>query len=80
MNYNEFMEKCIDMVIEYYNNLFEITDNYHLTEDDVNIVSMYTILNNHKALLSTNVFDGMYYEITFSNDENCFYFDGSSNA
>ena len=75
MEDKEFMEKCIDMVIEYYNNLVEITDNYQLKEEDVHIVSMYTVLGNTKALLSTNVFDGMYYEITFSNEENCFYFD-----
>lgn len=32
-------------------------------------------LQNNKALLSTNVSDGMYYEITFNGDKNEFYFD-----
>ena len=32
-------------------------------------------LQNHKALLSTPVSDGMYYEITYSGDKNEIYFD-----
>ncbi|WP_353960726.1 DUF6275 family protein [Enterococcus faecalis] len=30
---------------------------------------------NNKALLSTNLFDGMYYEVTFNGDKNELYFD-----
>ena len=72
---SEFREKCIDMVIEYYNNLVEITDNYQIKETDVYIVWMCSILGNNKALLSTNVPDGMYYEITYDISSNTFYFD-----
>ena len=75
MKDKEFMEKAIDMVIEYYNNQVEITDNYHITEQDVYIVWMASILMNNKALLSTTVSDGMYYEITYDNNHNKFYFD-----
>lgn len=75
MNDKEFMEKAKDMLIEYYNNLAEITDNYQLTEEDVYIVWMCSTLGNNKALLSTNVTDGMYYEITYDNNQNTFYFD-----
>ena len=75
MDDKEFMEKAKDMVIEYYNNLVEITDNYQLEEKDVYIVWMCSILGNNKALLSTNIVDGMYYEITYDNNKNIFYFD-----
>ena len=75
MDSKEFMEKAKDMVIEYYNNLVEITDNYQLKEEDVYIVWMCSTLGNNKALLSTNIVDGMYYEITYDNNCNTFYFD-----
>ncbi len=75
MEDKEFMEKAKDMVIEYYNNQVEITDNYQMQEADVYIVWMCMILGNNKALLSTTVSDGMYYEITYDNNQNTFYFD-----
>ena len=75
MEDKEFMEKATDMVIEYYNSLVEVTDNYQLKETDVYIVWMCSILGNNKALLSTNVPDGLYSEITYDNNKNTFYFD-----
>lgn len=75
MNDKEFMEKAKDMVLEYYNSNVEVTDNYQINEADVYIVWMCSILENNKALLSTTVNDGMYYEITFDNNNNTFYFD-----
>ncbi|MBQ6219672.1 MAG: hypothetical protein IJH63_00900 [Methanobrevibacter sp.] len=76
MEDREFMEKAVDMVLTAYNELVEITDNYTLTEDDVYIVWMCSILGNNKALLSTTVPDGMYYEVTFNNTNNELYLDG----
>ncbi len=75
MEDKKFMEKCTDMVLEYYNSNVEITDNYQITEADVYIVWMCSILGNNKALLSTTVSDGMYYEITFDNNNKTLYFD-----
>ena len=75
MEDKEFMIKATDMVIESYNELVEVTDNYHLKEEDVYIVWMCNILGNNKALLSTNVPDGLYYEITYDNNDEIFYFD-----
>lgn len=75
MEDKKFMEKCTDMVLEYYNSNVEITDNYQINEENVYIVWMCSILGNNKALLSTTVSDGMYYEITFDNNRNTFYFD-----
>ena len=76
MEDKEFMEKAIDMVLTAYNELVEVTDNYTLTSDDVYIVWMCSILENNKALLSTKVPDGMYYEVTYNNDKDELYLDG----
>lgn len=76
MEDKEFMEKAIDMVLTAYNELVEVTDNYTLTSDDVYIVWMCSILGNNKALLSTKVPDGMYYEVTYNNDKDELYLDG----
>ena len=76
MNESDFREKAIDMVIESYNELVEVTDSYYLKEEDVYIVWMCSILGNNKALLSTNVHDGMYYEVTYNAAEDELYLDG----
>lgn len=76
MKESDFREKAIDMVIESYNELVEVTDQYVITEDDVYIVWMCSILGNNKALLSTTVPDGMYYEVTHNNKTGELYLDG----
>lgn len=76
MEDKEFMEKATDMVIESYNELVEVTDHYHLKENDVYIVWMCSILGNNKALLSTTVPDGMYYEVTYNKEKDELYLDG----
>ena len=43
--------------------------------NDAYIVWMCKALQNNKALLSTDIEDGMYYEVTYNGDENEFYFD-----
>ena len=71
----EFREKAIDMVIESYNELLGVTADYPLTDEDVYIVWMCSILGNNKALLSTNVIDGMYYEVTYNQNHDELYID-----
>lgn len=44
-------------------------------EFDVFVVWYCKSLQNHKALLSTTLFDGMYYEITYNGDKKEAYFD-----
>ena len=39
------------------------------------IVCKCKILQNWKQLISTNLYDGMYYEVTFNGDKNEFYLD-----
>ena len=42
---------------------------------EVYVVWYAKTLQNHKALLSTTLFDGMYYELTFNGDKQELYFD-----
>ena len=45
------------------------------TKDDVYVVWLSKTLQNNKSLLSTNVSDGMYYEVTYNGDKKEAYFD-----
>lgn len=63
------MDKAIRIVMDYYNSHVEKTDDFHITEEDVYIVWFCKTLQNWKALVSTNVSDGMYYEITYNGDK-----------
>ncbi len=75
MDNAKFLEKCKEILVDYFNENVDKTDNFELTEDDVYVVWSCKTLQNNKALLSTNVPDGMYYEITFNGDKNELYFD-----
>lgn len=75
MGNNEFQKLCKKVVVEYFNSRVEKTDNKELTEDDVFIVWLCKTLQNHKALVSTTVSDGMYYELTYNGDKNELYLD-----
>lgn len=72
-----FIETCKSLVIDYTNNHLDMTDKKIKLagEDDVFVVWSCKILQNNKALLSTTLLDGMYYEITFNGDKNELYFD-----
>lgn len=43
--------------------------------NDVIVVWQCKTLQNHKALLITNLFDGMYFEVTYNGDKNEIYLD-----
>lgn len=62
----DVFEAFKQIVVDYYNERAEKTDNARITLDDVYIVSSSYILGNRKFLLSTTVVDGMYYEITYN--------------
>ena len=71
-----FVSKAKKAVVDYFNSQSDSTDkNGKITEDDVFVVWLCKTLQNNKALLSTTVSDGMYYEITFNGDKNEMYFD-----
>lgn len=70
-----FVDICKKEIVQYFNNECDKTDNFEITEDDVFVVWSCKTLQNSKALLSTTVSDGMYYEITYNGDKNEIYFD-----
>lgn len=75
MNELDFSKKVKELVRDYTNEHLDKTDNRKITTDDVFIVWQCKTLQNNKALASTTLFDGMYYEITFNGDKNEIYFD-----
>lgn len=75
METNKFIDICKAEIVKYFNNECDKTDNFELTTDDVFVVWNCKTLQNNKALLSTIVSDGMYYEITYNGDKNEVYFD-----
>ena len=76
MGSKEFINFAKDQVVNYFNDRTDKTDkNGHITTDDVFVVWYCKTLQNHKALLSTTVADGMYYEITFNGDKQEAYLD-----
>ena len=75
MNEKEFVAFCRKTVAEYVNEHTDITDGKQITEKDVYVVWLCKILQNNKALLSTTLPDGMYYEITFDGDKGMAYVD-----
>ena len=76
MGSKEFIDICKYLVVDYFNGRKDSTDkNGDITTDAVFVVWMCKTLQNCKALLSTNVSDGMYYEITFNGDKQEIYLD-----
>lgn len=71
----EFERLCISIIVDYVNNHIDKTDGRLITKEDVFIVWECKILQNNKALLSTTLSDGMYYEITFNGDKQETYVD-----
>ena len=68
-------EKAKQIVVDYFNSHVEKTDNTVISNNDVYIVWFCKTLQNWKALASTNVADGMYYEITHNGDKDETYVD-----
>ena len=75
MTNTEFRKVAVNAIVDYFNSKKEKTDQYVMTEDDVYIVWLCKTLQNHKAMLSTTVSDGMYYEITHNGDKKETYVD-----
>lgn len=75
MNEKEFLNWCKQEICNYTNDHLHKSDNKNITEDDVFVVWSCKALQNNKALLSTTLFDGMYYECTYNGDKNVMYFD-----
>ncbi|PWX42115.1 hypothetical protein CYK80_01870 [Clostridium perfringens] len=72
MGNDKFLKLCKEIVVNYFN---EHADKKKITEDDVFVVWSCKTLQNNKALVSTTVSDGMYYEITYNGDKKETYVD-----
>lgn len=75
MKNNDFEKLCINTVMNYFNNRVEVTDDMKIKEENVFIVWSCKCLQNNKALVSTTVSDGMYYELTYNGDKQELYLD-----
>lgn len=75
MKNDEMLNLCKTVVLNYFNDNVEKTDNMQITLDDVFIVWFSKTLQNFKALVSTTVSDGMYYEVTYNGDKKEIYLD-----
>lgn len=75
MKNDEMLNLCKKVVVDYYNDKVEKTDNFKINIENVYIVWFSKILQNFKALVSTTVSDGMYYEVTYNGDKKELYID-----
>lgn len=75
MDNEKFIDLCKEEVMKYVNERLDKTDKKEITIDNVFVVWSCKTLQNNKALLSTTLFDGMYYECTYNGDKNELYFD-----
>lgn len=72
----DFQNRCKEYVTIYTNiQLNNEKDNKTISNDDVYIVWYCKTLQNHEALLTTSLRDGVYYEITYNGDKNELYVD-----
>ena len=75
MGSDKFLTLCKEIVVDYFNKNVDKTDRKQITKDDVFVVWSCKVLQNNKALISTTVSDGMYYEITHNGDKKEIYVD-----
>ena len=75
MNEKDFVSLCKKTVAQYANEHLDKADGKQITEDDVFVVWMCKTLQNSKALVSTTLFDGMYYELTYNGNKGELYVD-----
>ena len=68
-------EKAKQVVMNYVNERLDKTDDIQIDLYDVYVVWFCKTLQNWKCLLSTNLPDGMYYEVTFNGDKQEIYLD-----
>ena len=75
MNERDFVSLVKKTVAQYANDHLDKSDGRTIGEGDVFIVWMCKALQNSKAMASTTLFDGMYYELTYNGDKHELYLD-----
>lgn len=75
MTEKKFFELVKKTVADYTNEHLDKSDGKQIETEDVYVVWYCKTLQNWKALASTTLFDGMYYEITINGDKQEMYLD-----
>lgn len=73
MDSDKFIKKCKELVKNYTEEHIDKSDNIPVF--DIFVVWSCKTLQNSKALLSTTLSDGMYYELTYNGDKKELYLD-----
>lgn len=73
MDNKKFIEKCKEIVRKYAEEHLDKSDT--IPNFEVFVVWSCKTLQNNKALLSTSLSDGMYYELTYNGDKRELYLD-----
>lgn len=71
----EFIKLCKEVIADYVSKRIDKTGNVKISTDDVYVVWSCKTLQNWKALVSTTLPNGMYFEITHNGDKNETYID-----
>ena len=71
----DYQKIAREIVLNYANEHIDKTDNVQITLDNVFIVWFCKTLQNWKALVSTTLPDGMYYEVTYNGNNKEIYLD-----
>lgn len=69
------IDRAKEIVRDYVNFNLDKSDGVQITVDNVFCVWFCKTLQNWKALLSTTLYDGMYYEVTYDGDKKRAYLD-----
>ena len=70
---NEFLEKARRLATDHFNDSLDIVKRLH--KEDFYVVWFVKVLQNWKALISTDKVNGLYYEITYNGDNEEAYVD-----
>ena len=72
----EFEKRACELVSDYvWAHLDETDKQTQVIAFEIFVVWMSKVLQNNKAMISTTLKDGMYYEVTYNGDKNEFYLD-----
>lgn len=75
MNSDKFIEYSKNLVRQYAYEHLDLGDEISIDDYDVYIVWYAFELGHNKALISTSLLDGMYYEVTYNSNKNEIYLD-----
>ena len=71
----EFIPLAKQTVLDYVQAHLDVTDDVNVSINDIYVVWFCKTLQNWKALISTTLPDGMYYEVTYNGDKKEIYLD-----